>query len=135
MAARAAAARRPGIEALGLAALLLGVPWAAVAAPSIYSCVDAHGKRLTSDRPIAECNSREQRVLNDDGSVRRVLSPTLTADERAEAEAAERRAAEERMARQDAVRRDRTLLARFPSEAAHQQIGRASCRERVYSSV
>ena len=121
MAARAAVARRPGIEALGLAALLLGASWAATAAPSIYSCVDARGKRLTSDRPIAECNSREQRLLNEDGSVRRVLSPTLTADERAEAEAAERRAAEERMARQDAVRRDRTLLTRFPNEAAHQR--------------
>ena len=115
------AARRLGIEALGLAVLLLGAPWAATAASSIYSCVDARGKRLTSDRPIAECNGREQRLLNEDGSVRRVLSPTLTADERAEAEAAERRAAEERMARQDAVRRDRTLLARFPNEAAHQR--------------
>ena len=35
----------------------------------IYSCIDAHGKRITSDRPIPECAAREQRVLNADGSV------------------------------------------------------------------
>ena len=114
--------RRPGALALALAAALVGVSCAdAAAAASIYTCTDAHGKRLTSDRPIVECNAREQRLLNADGSVRRVLPPTLTADERAEIEATERRAATERMARQDAVRRDRTLLARFPDEAAHQR--------------
>lgn len=85
----------------------------------IYSCVDASGKRLTSDRPIAECASREQRVLNPDGSVRNVLPPTPTADERAEQEARERQAAAARSAQQDAVRRDRNLTTRFPSEAAH----------------
>ena len=45
------------------------------------------GARLTSDRPIAECVDREQRVLNADGSLRAILPPTLTADERAEQEA------------------------------------------------
>ena len=123
MAARRVAAsrfRRCGGAALGVAALF-GAPCAAGAAAEIYTCIDGHGKRLTSDRPIAECSAREQRLLNADGSVRRVLPPTLTADERAEIEAAERRAATERMARQDAVRRDRTLLARFPDEAAHQR--------------
>ena len=118
------ATRRRGLAALAAAAAvavgLVGAP-ALAAAPSIYSCIDAHGKRLTSDRPIAECNSREQRLLNADGSVRRVLSPSLTADEVAEIEAAERKAAGERTARQDAVRRDRTLLTRFPNEAAHQR--------------
>ena len=90
----------------------------AVPAP-IYSCVDASGKRLTSDRPIAECATRDQRVLNPDGSVRKVLPPTPTADERAEQEARERQAAAARSAQQDAVRRDRNLTTRFPNEAAH----------------
>ena len=102
---------------LAAAALVAAQP---VASP-IYSCIDSHGRRLTSDRVIAECVAREQRILNADGSVNRVLPPTLTADERAEHEAREREAAAERVARQDAVRRDRNLLARFPNEAAHRK--------------
>ena len=85
----------------------------------IYSCVDASGKRLTSDRPIPECNSRDQRILNPDGSVRSVVPPTPTADERAEREARERQVAAVRSEQQDAVRRDRNLITRFPNEAAH----------------
>ena len=93
----------------------------APAAMGIYTCVDAQGHRLTSDRPIADCISREQRVLNRDGSVQRVVPPTLTADERAEREAAERRAELARAGQADAVRRDRNLVARFPNEAAHRK--------------
>ncbi len=104
------------LQALGAA----GVAHAAEG-PLIYSCIDAAGKRLTSDRPIAECNAREQRMLNADGSVKRVVPPTLTADERADAEARERDAMAERAARQDAIRRDRNLMLRFPDEAAHRK--------------
>lgn len=97
------------------------------AAPAqIYSCIDANGNKLTSDRPIPACNNREQRVLNADGSVRKIVPPTPTADERAEAEAAERRAAIERAAQQDAIRRDRNLLNRFPDEAVHQRAREAA---------
>ena len=67
----------------------------------------------------SECATRDQRVLNPDGSVRKVLPPTPTADERAEQEARERQAAAARSAQQDAVRRDRNLTTRFPNEAAH----------------
>lgn len=87
----------------------------------IYTCTDDRGIRRTSDRPIVECIDREQRVLNADGSVKHIVPPTLTAEERAEREAAERKAAEERAALNDAVRRDRNLKARFPNEAAHQR--------------
>jgi len=120
---------------LCLTVLLAGKTWAA-AAP-IYSCTDASGKTLTSDRPIAECANREQRLLNADGSVRRIVPPTPTADERAEAEAAERRAAAERAAQQDAVRRDRNLMIRFPNEAAHRRAREAALddvRKAVHSS-
>lgn len=88
---------------------------------AIYTCIDATGKRLTSDRPIAECSAREQRVLNADGSVRSIVPPTLTATERGDAEARERDAAAERARQQEAVRRDRNLLARYPTEAAHRK--------------
>src|SRR5687768_13937884 len=107
---------RRGVR-LGLAGVLLA--GAGTASAAIYSCVDANGKKLTSDRPIAECATREQRVLNPDGSVRRIVPPTLTADERAEQEARERQLAVERAQQQDTVRRDRNLMVRFPNEAVH----------------
>jgi len=91
----------------------------------IYRC-EINGKRITSDRPIAECSDREQRLLNADGSVRMVIPPSMTADERAEAEARERAEQAERVARQDAIRRDRNLVARFPNEAAHQRAREAA---------
>lgn len=92
----------------------------------IYTCIDDKGRRLTADRPIAECRGKEQQVLNRDGSVRSVLPPTLTAEERAEADARERRAAELRAAQTDAIRRDRNLMVRYPNEAKHQTAREAS---------
>jgi hypothetical protein len=106
-----------GGTCIGAAALAA----AAGAQAAIYSCIDGSGKKITSDRPIPECAQRDQRVLNPDGSVRRILPPTPTAEERAEQEAREQRAAAQRAAYQDAVRRDRNLLMRFPDEAAHQK--------------
>ncbi len=91
------------------------------AGPGIYTCTDDKGRRLTSDRPIPDCSSREQRVLNRDGSLRTVRPPVLTADERAEREAVERRVALAKAAQADAVRRDRNLIARYPNEAAHRR--------------
>jgi hypothetical protein len=127
-ACRAAAQRAAAL----LCAALLAVPasaWAQAAkAPGggIYSCTDASGRRLTSDRPIPECVHREQQLLNRDGSLRAVIPPTLTPDERAEKEARERKAAEARAAHQDAIRRDRNLMQRFPNEAAHQRAREAA---------
>jgi hypothetical protein len=101
---------------------------------AIYTCVDATGKRLTSDRPIPACTDREQRVLNADGSVKRIVPPTLTADERAEQEAKERQAAADRASQQDAVRRDRNLMVRYPNEAAHKK-ARAKALDDVRNAV
>lgn len=100
----------------------------------IFTCVDSKGNRRTSDRPIAECSDREQRELNKDGSIKRIIPPTLTAEERAEREAAERKAAEERSAYADSVRRDRNLKARFPNEAAHNR-ARDAALEAVRASM
>ena len=56
--------------ALMLALCASAGAWGQAAGPApIYTCTDASGKKLTSDRPIAECSAREQRVLNADGSV------------------------------------------------------------------
>jgi hypothetical protein len=102
-------------------ALSLGGGLAMAEVAPIYACTDASGKRITSDRPIAECIGREQRLLNADGSTREVRSAPLTADEQAVQEAAERSRALRATADADAVRRDRNLRARYPNEAAHQR--------------
>ncbi len=95
-------------------------------AGGIYTCIDDHGRRLTADRPIPECTAKEQRILNSDGSLRAVLAPTLTAEERAEKEARERKLAEARAAQADAVRRDRNLMLRYPTEESHQRAREAA---------
>lgn len=121
---RPLAERVPGVvPSLLLAAAMLAPAHAAdaPAAPGIYSCTDDQGRKRTSDRPIAECTAKEQRVLNRDGSLREVKPPTPTAEERAETEARERKANEARMAAAETLRRDRNLLARYRDEDTHRR--------------
>lgn len=115
---------RASLWAVAAASAPLAGAWAATpgstpSAAGIYTCTDDKGRKLTSDRPIAECTHKEQRVLNRDGSLKTVKPPTLTLEERAEQEARDRKAAEARAAQADAVRRDRLLIARFPDQATH----------------
>ena len=127
----AAGVRRAAAAALSLAAAMASAaPAAPSSAAGIYTCTLPDGRRLTSDRPIPECISREQRVLNSDGSLKSVVPPQLSAVERAEKEARERKAELERLAQMDAVRRDRNLAIRYPDEASH---GRA--REAALDTV
>ena len=85
----------------------------------IYTCTDARGRSLTSDRPIPECTDREQKVLNPSGTVKARVSATLTAQERTALEAKEKAAQEERARLNEEKRRDRALLARYPNQAVH----------------
>ncbi len=86
-------------------------------ASTIYTCTDAQGRRITSDRPIVECMDREQRELSGSGMVRRIVRPPLTAAEQAAADEKARREAEsQQRAREDRLRQ-RALLARYPNPA------------------
>jgi hypothetical protein len=87
----------------------------------VYTCVDAKGRKLTADRPIAECTDREQKVLNPSGTLKTKLGPTLTAQEKAALEQKERHEVEERNRLADEKRRERALLTRYPSKAVHDQ--------------
>lgn len=89
------------------------------AAQGIYTCVDAKGRRLTSDRPIAECNDRVQRELRHDGTVRRQIPPEPTAVEREAREAQRRKQAEADARVAEEQRKERALVTRFPNAAAH----------------
>ncbi len=116
---RAAAAA--GVVALVWAGLGAGEAAAQQAAKQVFTCVNAKGRTLTSDRLIAECMDREQRVLARDGSLIRIVPPSLTAEERAAKDERDRKLAEEKKAREEAVRRDRLLVQRFPNEVEHQK--------------
>jgi Domain of unknown function (DUF4124) len=85
----------------------------------IYSCTDASGRKLTSDRPIAECLSKEQKELNPSGTVKRVLKPVLTAEEQRIADQKLKDEAEERARQEEERRKNRALLARYPNQTAH----------------
>lgn len=87
--------------------------------PGVYTCVDAKGRKLTSDRPILDCIDREQKVLNPSGTVKAKVGPSLTAQERAEQEQRAKREAEEQSRLADEKRRDRALVARYPNKAIH----------------
>ncbi len=117
-----------GLPAGVLFCLSMLAPWAGAQAAEtgIYSCVDDKGRRLTSDRPIAECAAKEQRVLNKDGSLKAIHPPTLTAEERADKDTRERKLAELRAAQVDAARRDRNLMVRYPNEELHHRAREAS---------
>lgn len=85
----------------------------------IYACTDAKGRRLTADRPIAECVDRDQRVLGSSGVELRRVGPSLTENERAELDAQRRRdQAEQRRVREERSR-ERALIMRYPNQAAH----------------
>lgn len=92
---------------------------AQASAEAIFTCIDAKGRRLTADRPIAECLDREQKELTPSGTVKRRIGPVLTAEERAAEEEKARRAIEERSRLAEEKKRDRALLTRYPDRAAH----------------
>ena len=113
---------RRAATAVGVATALLLCGGAALAqgnAQSIYSCTDAKGRRITSDRPIVDCLDREQQRLGRTGTVREVIPPSYTRAEREKVEA-QRRAEQEQQARaQEERRRERALLIRYPNQAVH----------------
>ena len=110
--------------AAGCVAACCGACWAqspAARDAGIYVCTDDAGHAITRDRYIAECQHKEQRILNRDGSLRRVLPPSLTPDERAQAEVPQREQREREDAQKDVVKYDQLLKRRFPNDAAHQR--------------
>ncbi|MET4579996.1 DUF4124 domain-containing protein [Ottowia thiooxydans] len=102
-----------------LAGAALGQARSTGSTTDIYACVDASGKRLSSDRPIADCIDREQRELNRSGTTRRVVGPSLSANEREARELREREAALTRQRASESLRQDRALLGRYPDKATH----------------
>ncbi len=116
-----------GVITHGGWALLLATLCASVGAqtaaptPDIYTCIDARGRKLTSDRIIPECTDREQKVLNPSGTLKSRVGPALTAQEREQLEAKNRALQKENARQDEEKKRNRALLARYPTEQAHQK--------------
>lgn len=117
---------RRGLASASQGVLLLGTvgtvaPAMAQSPPiqGIYTCTDAQGRKLTSDRPISACNDREQVILNPSGTVKSRIAPALTAQERAELEAKRKVELEERARQNEEKRRDKALLIRYPNQSVH----------------
>lgn len=85
----------------------------------IYTCVDAQGRTITSDRPIAACIDREQRELNKAGIVKRVVPPSYTAEEQAVINAKRKLVENEQARIAEEKRRNRALLLRYPNQGVH----------------
>lgn len=107
----------------------LGLMWASALqiAPafaqtgSIFTCTDAQGRHLSSDRLIVACLDREQRELGPGGVLRRVIAPTLSPEERLRAEERARAEAQVRARSNDERRLQQALLMRYRDQAAHQR--------------
>jgi hypothetical protein len=96
----------------------VGTAFLAQAGAAIYSCVDASGRRISSDRPIAECMDREQRILNPSGTTRQSVGPALSESERAAQDERRRREEVERLRASEDRLRQRALLSRYPNAEA-----------------
>jgi hypothetical protein len=111
------------------AGLLLAWGWSAsqpaaaqgTLSQGIYTCTDAKGRKLTSDRPIPDCADREQNVLNPSGTLKARVGPVLTAPEIAAQEAKARQEQEVRALQVEERRRDRALVLRYPNRQVHDQ--------------
>lgn len=121
--AHTAWARRAGRALLPVTLAVAGL---AAQAANIYTCVNAKGQRITSDRPIADCLDRTQEMRNTDGSVKKVVPPAMTAEERAAHEERLRAEMAAEALRRDAIRLDRNLLSRYPDEPRHQGARKAA---------
>jgi hypothetical protein len=103
-------------NATAFAALLAMLLIAAPASAEMYVCTDATGRTITSDRPPRECANLPVREMRADGSVRRVIEPPLTEEQRRERAEKARREYEAKETRRSQARRDIALMETYATE-------------------
>jgi hypothetical protein len=92
--------------------------------PAIYSCSDADGRVISSDRPIPACARRPMRELNADGSLRRIIAPPLTKEQEREQAALDKQRRDDAWTRKVQQSRDRNLLLTFEDERSLESMRR-----------
>jgi hypothetical protein len=107
--------RHAAVASMAIVALTLGLG-VEPALAEVYVCTDATGRTITADRPPRECASVPIKEMRPDGSVRRVIEPPLSAEERAaRAERARKEYLEQERKRAQA-RRDIALMETYANE-------------------
>jgi hypothetical protein len=102
---------RNGVIPRLLFVALLGAACAGACAQTrIYTCKDASGKTITSDRQLPECQGREGRVLSGQGATLQKIEAPLTAEQLAAREAEQQKRREEEERRREQLRKDKALL-------------------------
>jgi hypothetical protein len=89
---------------------------AAPASATLYVCTTADGRTITSDRPPPECANLPVKELRSDGSVRQVIEPPLTEEQRRARAEKLRREYLEQEAKRTRARRDIALMETYASE-------------------
>ncbi|HEX4583846.1 MAG TPA: hypothetical protein VH183_03390 [Burkholderiaceae bacterium] len=82
----------------------------------LYVCTTPNGRTLTGDLPPPECGNVSIRELNRDGSIRRVIEPPLTPEQKKKRDLEEKARREREHAAQEQLRRDRALLEAYAGE-------------------
>ncbi len=100
-----------------LTGLVLGVALSTPASAQLFVCTDARGRTISGDRPPPECAERPVRELRSDGSVKRVIEPPPSAEQKAARDAEEKRRREDAEKHRVSMRKDLALLDAYASEA------------------
>jgi hypothetical protein len=96
---------------------VLALACAGGASAQLYVCTTPGGKTITADRPPTECADRQIRELRSDGSVRRVIEPPMTNEQRKAREDEIKRQIEENERQRSQMRSDLSLLETYASES------------------
>jgi hypothetical protein len=84
--------------------------------PQLYVCTTPGGRTLTGDTPPNDCQNVEIRELNHDGSIKRVIEPPLTPEQKKKHDEDEKKRHQREMQAQEQLRKDRALLETYATE-------------------
>ena len=84
----------------------------------IFTCKDAAGRTISSDRPIQECANRPMREMSRDGWVRREIPAPLTAEQKRQLQLQDEQRKVQQVALEEQRQFDRVLMMRYGSEAS-----------------
>jgi len=102
---------------IGLWVLVAALSAAPIGAGAqLYICTLRSGRTLTGDTPPPDCQDVPIRELNRDGSIKRVIEPPLTPEQKKARELEEKQRRERERQAQEQHRKDRALLETYASE-------------------
>lgn len=100
-----------------IAASLAGILFADFAAAEIYSCRDANGQLITSDRPIPECAERAMIVRKNNGQNPREIPRPMTAEEKKNFLLVQEKKKNEELLEEQRKKDELYLMANYKSES------------------